>query len=244
MKQEHEIVAGVLAAQESSEAADRLIRQYLPFIRSETAKFVKRIPVEGQDEELSIAMFAFYEAALAYSRGRGAFLSLAAIAIRNRLIDYVRTESRHLGQTSLDQPVGGEDSPTLLEQLDAGHDEFEARAGRTATREEIQEYSAALKEYGLELGDVADNCPKQERTLAACHRALSYVKEHPRLLEILTQSKKLPLTQLADGAGVERKTLERHRKYMVAILLAYTNGFEIIRGHLRHVAPKQGGVRA
>ena len=40
------------------------------------------------------------------------------------------------------------------------------------------------------------------------------------------------MTELASGAGVERKTLERHRKYLVAMLIAFTNGFEIIRGHL------------
>lgn len=31
------------------------------------------------------------------------------------------------------------------------------------------------------------------------------------------------------------KTLERHRNYLVAILLAYTNGYEIIRGHLSRI---------
>lgn len=38
------------------------------------------------------------------------------------------------------------------------------------------------------------------------------------------------MNQLVEGAKGERKTLERHRKYIIAILLAYTNGFEIIRG--------------
>ena len=34
----------------------------------------------------------------------------------------------------------------------------------------------------------------------------------------------------------DKKTMERHRKYLVALLLAFTNGFEIIRGHLRQMA--------
>ena len=42
-------------------------------------------------------------------------------------------------------------------------------------------------------------------------------------------------TCLLYTSGVERKTLERHRKYMVALLLIYTNGYEIIRGHLKQV---------
>ena len=44
------------------------------------------------------------------------------------------------------------------------------------------------------------------------------------------------MAQLSAGSGVDRKTMERHRKYLVALLLAFTNGFEIIRGHLRRIA--------
>ena len=42
MNKEHEIVSQVNAAKENSEAADALMRQYLPFIKAETAKFIPR----------------------------------------------------------------------------------------------------------------------------------------------------------------------------------------------------------
>ena len=92
-----------------------------------------------------------------------------------------------------------------------------------------------MKEFGVNLRDVADNCPKQQRTLDACRKALQYARENPALLDDLLKTKKLPIGQLTAGSGVERKTLERHRKYMVALLLIYTNGYEIIRGHLKQV---------
>ena len=95
---EYEIIRSVAAAQKDTQAADELVRQYLPFIKAETAKFLRRSPVEGQDDELGVAMFAFYEAAMSYQSGRGAFLKLAAAAIRNRLIDYQRKELRHAGE--------------------------------------------------------------------------------------------------------------------------------------------------
>ena len=58
------------------------------------------------------------------------------------------------------------------------------------------------------------------------------------------KSGRLPINELAAGSGVDKKTLERHRKYLVAILLAFTNGYEIIRGHLCQLAPaKEGGAK-
>ena len=133
---EHDIAAQVLAAREDPQAADELVRQYLPFIRSETAKAIGRPPVEGVDDELGIAMFAFHQAALAYDSSRGAFLPLAAAAIRNRIIDYRRKERRHEGVLSLDQRLDDGDSRTLLDQLDAGRDELAERQVRQEAREE------------------------------------------------------------------------------------------------------------
>lgn len=244
MKKEHEIVALVYAAKEDNRAADQLVNQYFPFIKAETAKYIKRVPMEGHDDELSIAMFAFHEAVLAYEKMKGAFLPYAARAIRNRLIDYSRKELRHTKHVSLDETVSGEDDRALVETLDTGKDDIHEHVERSAAKEEIFHFTKELADYGLSLADIADNCPKQKRTLAACHSALAWAKENPKLFDILLTTKKLPISQLAAGAKIEKKTLERHRKYMVAILLAYTNGFEIIRGHLKQIAPRKGGQTA
>ena len=45
MNNEHKIVQQVYAAKEDVQAADRLIGTYLPFIKTETAKFLKRPPI-------------------------------------------------------------------------------------------------------------------------------------------------------------------------------------------------------
>ena len=239
MNHEHEIVARVAAAKGDSLAADELVRQYLPFIRAEAAK-IRRQAVTDQDDEFSIAMMAFHEAVLAYQRIRGAFLPFAARAIRNRIIDFHRSERRHRGQLSLDQP-GDEDDRTLAETMDVGDDPIGAHTEAVAAKQELAHFAMELSRLGLSLTDIADNCPKQERTMAACHRALRYAKSDPELLEQAVTSGRLPITTLAANANVERKTLERHRKYMMAVLLAYTNGFEIIRDHLGRVAIVKGG---
>lgn len=235
MNEEHGILEQVYAAKESVQAADQLIGDYLPFIRAETAKFLKRPPEEGRDDELSIAMIAFHEAIGGYAKHRGSFLKYASMLIRSRLIDYARKERRHRQTVSLDAPAAGEESPSLGETLPEERDHPEESAHRQATRQEIEELSRQMESFGVSLSDVADNCPKQQRTLQACRKALAYARENSWLLEELVHGKKLPLAKLSDGSGVERKTLERHRKYLVALLLIYTNGYEIIRGHLAQV---------
>ena len=239
METEHRIVKKVYAAKEDSDKADDLIRSYIPFIRSEATKFMGRLCTD-QDDEYSIAMMAFYEAIMGYERGRGTFLGYAALLIKSRLIDYTRKEARHQGQISLDEEVGGEDDRALVDTLADNRDYYEESAHREATRQEIEELSSVMAQFDVSFSDVADNCPRQERTLEACAKAIRYAGENKKLLDALLRTKKLPLAQLVLGSGVERKTLERHRKYILTMLLIQTNGYEIIRGHLYHVLKKGG----
>ena len=241
VRTEHRIVDQVYAAKEDAEAADALIGQYMGFIRSETVKFIHAAPENGHEDELSIAMLAFYEAVLSYERGRGAFLPYAARAIRNRLIDHYRVEKRHGNVVSLHAPAGDQEDQPLLDTLPDPRDQIGDYEARSASQQEIQEFSAQLGRFGITFSDVADNCPRQERTLAACRRVLDYARSQPQLLSQVERTGKLPMAELALGSGVEKKTLERHRKYLVAILLAFTNGYEIIRGHLCRLAPAKGG---
>ncbi|MBM6870181.1 RNA polymerase subunit sigma [Pseudoflavonifractor phocaeensis] len=234
MNEGHDIIQQVCAAKKDMRAADDFISAYMPFIKAETAKFLKRPPIEGRDDELSIAMLSFYEAIRGYARERGGFLRYASILIRSRLIDYHRQERRHSDVLSIHAPAGEEALPledTLADRRDHSGELVE----REATREEIRALTRQMAEFGVSLGDVADNCPRQQRTLEACRRALQYARVHPELLEELLRTKRLPMARLAGGSGVERKTLERHRSYMIALLLIYTNGYDIIRGHLKQV---------
>lgn len=232
----HPIIQRVLAAKGNSLVADKLIRDYLPFIQSEVSKTAY---ANRYGDELSIAMIAFHEAIEAYLPGRGAFLNYAAVVIKNRLIDYYRSESRH-NSLSLSTPLEG-DELTLEDTLVDPKDEVEELDNRSATEAEIAELSQQLSEFGLSLSDIADQTPKQARTLEAAQEVLRYVKEHPRLIQELLATKKLPIKAIVDGTGVHRKLIERHRKYLIAVMVIYSNGYEIIRNHLGMILIKEGG---
>lgn len=245
VRTEHSIAGQVYEAKTDPEAADRLIGQYMGFIRSETVKFTHAAPEDGHEDELSIAMLAFYEAVLGYEKGRGAFLPYAARAIRSRLIDHYRSEKRHRNVISLHAPQGAEEGGgELLDTIPDTTDHADAYETRAASQREIREFSEKLAQFGLTFSGVADNCPRQERTLAACRRVLDFARSQPELLKRVEDTGKLPMNELASGSGTDKKTMERHRKYLVAVLLAFTNGYEIIRGHLCQVGPRKGGGKA
>ncbi|NLT10347.1 MAG: sigma-70 family RNA polymerase sigma factor [Ruminococcus sp.] len=229
----NQIVSQVYNAKKDSHAADELIEAYMPFIRSETAKFLKR-PPDSSDDELSIAMFAFYESIRNYSRLRGSFLKFASLQIKNRLIDYFRKEKRSKGMISLDQ-TDEDDKNELIDTISDDHDDYAETELREATQQEIAELSAQMNDFGVSMTDVADNSPRQKRTLEICNKAVRYARNNPELLAEFLRTKKVPISRLAEGADVERKSLERHRRYLVAVLLICTNGYEIMRGHIMQV---------
>lgn len=229
----------VSQAKKNRHAEDLLIQDYLPFVRSETTKILKRL-VSDNDDELSIALIAFHEAIHNYDEDKGTFLSLASLTIKSRLTDYYRKEKRHSDNISINTSVG--DTDTEMGDLIISEEETHADRiiYRDATLQEIAELSAQMADFGVSLSDVADNCPKQERNKAICLRAMQYARENTDILDEFLRTKKLPLAKLSEGSRTVRKTLERHRKYLIALLLICTNGYEIIRGHLRQVL--KGGI--
>ncbi len=235
---EHLIVKKVYDAKSDMQIADELIKEYMPFIKSETSKFLHRVPTYD-DDELSISMIAFHEAIRSYSRTRGSFLKYASVIIKNRLIDYARKEQKQSGVLSIEM-LGEERKTSVENNMPDEKDEIAEYEMRDATKSEIVELVRQMEPFGVSLSDVADNCPKQQKTIKACADAIEYAKQHPELLDEFLRTKRLPIAELTKGSGAERKTLERHRKYLVALLLIYTNGYEIIRGHIKQVL--KGGL--
>lgn len=240
-----DIVKRVVKAKKDVKAADALIREHIPFIKSETAKLTGRVPQEGRDDELSIAMMAFHEAIESYNFTRGNFIKFASVVIKRRLIDYMRKESKGQDEVSLSSAVTDDDSVTVADTIESGEDPYGDIHEREALKAELAELTEKLSDFGISLSDIAASCPKQERTLEACRSVLRAAVADGSIISELLRTKKLPMTSIAEKASVERKTLERHRKYIVTLLLIYSNGYDSIRDHLDQIfATGKGGEKA
>lgn len=233
MHTEHQIIKSVYEAKSDSAKADDLISAYLPFIRAEASKNMSRLCTE-HDDEYSIAMMAFYEAIMGYDKSRGAFLNYAALLIKSRIFDFNRKELRHKGIVSIYEKDANTEQ-TIADTIPDATDYYEQTINREAISVEIGELSKLLKEYDITFSDVADNCPKQSRSIERCKKAIVFAVNNQNVINELKRTKRIPLAEIVSGSGADRKTLERHRKYLVAMLLIKANRFENIYEFLHNI---------
>ncbi|MDO5027579.1 MAG: RNA polymerase sigma-I factor [Tissierellia bacterium] len=227
------LLDSIFKAKSSLIEADKLIRKYLPFIKSESSKLVNRHISEG-DDELSIAMIGFHEAIKSYELEKGNFISFASTIMKNRIIDYYRAESRHINQLSIEEELNGNKMP-LEEKLSSHDRNLERLEINIDLKNEILEFNKLLSSHNLTLSDIVDNTPRQARTKHACQQVIKTLLANEDFMRELIASSRLPISKLAKKAHVSKKTIERHRKYIVAIALIYTNGFFHIRDHISQV---------
>ncbi len=232
MRREMDIAEQVYTARQDPDLTDDFIEQYLPFIKAETTRFLGRACTE-QDDELSISMIAFHDAMNNYRRDRGAFISYASLVIRNRLTDHIRKEERHKKVISLD--VEFDDDLTLSDTIAAKDKDPLENEDLQARVSEIIEFKKQLHDFDITLEDLTVQTPKQQRSLEICKKAIAYTIANRSLLNVVVETGKLPLKEIASGAHVSRKTLERHRKYLIGIFLIFSNGYALMRDHLKEM---------
>ncbi|MDK2820169.1 MAG: polymerase sigma factor [Clostridia bacterium] len=210
-------------------AREELIRRFTPFILSVVSKVTGHFIRLGEDDEASVGLMAFNEAIDSYRPNGGAtFLSLAETIIRRRLVDYFRREKRHRGSLSLDAITGetavtadplGEEKINLVDEI----------ADRS---QEIKRYKEDLVAYGITLKDLVKASPQHQDARDRATAVARVIVANPLLKKFLKERKALPLKALQKEVDVSRKTLERHRKYIIAIAVMLMGNYEYLTDYI------------
>ncbi|MBB6731075.1 RNA polymerase sigma-I factor [Cohnella sp. CBP 2801] len=236
----------VAAIQQGDEALrNDWIRQYQPFIAKTASRFGKRYIDPSRDEEFSIALAAFDEAIGSYSpEGGSSFLGFAGQVIQRRLIDYARKERRHLTAVpySALQPQDDE-AGSVLAKLEAKEALTVYSRERTAEerKEEIASLQAELAPFGVSFYDLSEQSPKHHDSREMLLGIGARLAQNAALFGMLVKKRQLPLKELSELEQVSRKTLERHRKYIIAVTLIAGGPYPILREYIRVSAAKQEG---
>lgn len=201
-------------------ARDYLIQSHRDFIARIGSKACNRF-LTWDDDELSIALLAFNEAIDKFNPGEGAsFHTFAHRVIHNRLVDYFRKESKHR-HLSL-SPMDPDDEELSQFDLQYSSEQYQETENQAILAEVLESYMETLAEYGVTLDDLVKVSPKHKdskETLLTVAVKLS--REHT-LLESLKKNKLLPIKELELLTGVKRRVLEKGRKYLIALVLIFT----------------------
>lgn len=213
----------VLTAKQNEQALNDLIRDEKQWILRSASQTARRY-VTDRDDEWSVALKAFHEAVRVFEPGKGSFRAIASVVIRRRLTDWQRAEARQGGVVYVTQEAfGGEledgaDGVDLQVRRRVAADAVTAAEDDPASkaREEIAAAQELLGWYGFSLFDLADCSPRAEKTKKSCALAVRALLRDPVLMERMRKTHTLPLKELSDVSGVQRKVLDRHRKYLIA----------------------------
>ncbi|NLO41111.1 MAG: RNA polymerase sigma-I factor [Ruminiclostridium sp.] len=221
----------VLESREDQQKLNDLLEAYKPFIASCVQKLSGKYMRYGSDDELSVGMMAFVQAVKAYKPLYGEFLSYAGKVIRNKVIDYYRGQKRHTAKVVSLRLEPEEMDETIDQQASlASYDEERFRQDRVL---EIQSLKEILAGYGIRLSELENVSPKSKQTKQICSQVIQVIIRSPGMKDETLQSGNLPLVQIEKELNVKRKKFERHRKYIIAVLLIKTGDYPYLAEYVK-----------
>ncbi|MBT2690421.1 RNA polymerase sigma factor SigI [Bacillus sp. ISL-47] len=215
---------------------NELIESYKPFIAKTVSSVCKRY-IHESDDEFSIGLIAFNEAIQKYSQDKGSSLiSFSEVLIKRRVIDYIRKQSKYQnlsfnGGANLDEDETA--GSTIEDELSI--EDFRKKTDEELRREEILQFTQILQQFDLSFADLIEQSPKHADARKNAMAVAGILVENDELKTILLEKKRLPIKQLEGYVSLSRKTIERNRKYIIAISLILAGDYVYLKDYIKGV---------
>jgi RNA polymerase sigma factor len=208
------------------------INEYKPFIASCVTKITGRFMRYGEDDELSIGMLAFSEAIKAFDSSKGHFLPFAQNVIRRRLVDYYRKEKKHDNVIYLNDQVQSDDKDEMDFSLELSVQQHFERQASENRRLEIDELGKELQAWGVTFNELVNISPKHKKTREICLDIIRKIISTEDIVETIKKKKYLPVAEVEKITKVSRKTIERSRKYIIAVVIIMTGDYLYLKEYI------------
>lgn len=218
----------------SEETVNAILVSYTPFVKKTASHVCKRY-ITDQDDEFSVSLHAFHEAILKYETDKNAsFLTFAHLLIRRKLIDHIRKEVR-VKEVSFGMAGPNGDETNLLTKYEQSssieHYIDEQRASER--KEEMIRYGDLLRVYGLSFEELVSVSPKHTDARQTAIEIAQIIAETDEFYRYVIEKKRLPIKELEDLVEVSRKTIERQRKYIIALVLLLGSDYEVLKEYVK-----------
>jgi RNA polymerase sigma factor len=213
---------------------NEVLEDYKPFVKKTVSSVCKRYIYES-DDEFSIGLIAFHDAILKYNHQRGSsIISFSEVIIKRKVIDYIRKNGR-FQDVSIDMSLLEDDDETAnltIEQI-VSVEEYGKQQEGEKRREEIISFQEHLSYFKLSFHELVEQSPKHEDARLNAIDIAKTVVNSKELLDYLLEKKRLPIKKLEKQVNVSRKTIERNRKYIIAITLILIGNYVYLRDYLK-----------
>ena len=214
---------------------NQIISEYRPFVLKITSKVCKRY-IDDQDDEFSIALVAFNEAIDAYDQTQKAsFLSFSELVMKRRLIDHIRKQQKFQNQLPMTAFEIQDDEDHFLNpvEIKQAQMEYEEHQTQEKRKEDILAYVKELANYGISLNELVEISPKHKDARENLFSIADILVKDDNMLSYLKERKSIPIKDLLPKVEVSRKTIERNRKYIIALVLIQINDFYFLKDYLQ-----------
>ncbi len=193
---------------------ERLIRHYQPYILNAVGHICKK-HVTWSSDETSIGLIAFNRAidTFEFDKGR-TFVNYVYLLIQREIIDYFRKEKRHLHPVSEDNQSEHDKA-----EMKASLESYQQSTNTSALVEEILELDQTLSQFNISFEQLESHSPKHRKTRIKVMEMAAEFIQHVDLVDELVNKKVFPVTSFNKRTGYRSKSIERHRKYLITIIM-------------------------
>lgn len=213
---------------------DRFISDYRPFIIKSVSQILnnKYIDIENS-EEYSVGLIAFNEAIEKYDEEKKcSFKKFSYQVMQRRLIDYRRKNEKNSKVYPFSYFEGDESYDFEYKYLAEKHtDHFY----NFEIREEFASFIDKMKDFGITMDDLMKNMPKHRDSRKNCAKIAKLIAEDEKLVEKLNKKKTIPFRDIANHVEVSQRTVERNRKYIIALVLILVSDLDIIKNYIKNL---------
>ncbi len=216
---------------DSPEQRDELLRELEADVRRIASRVCKRV-ITRQDDEYIIAYKGMDEAITSYRpHHKASFLSFAYQVVHRRLVDYFRQEARYQKIVPFSGPEGREEESNHPEIVALSFERHKKEEMAQMRRSEIEIFKQALKRHGISLAELVKKSPKHRDTRENLFQIAKILVSDQQLLDQF-YSQRRPSKQMAQKLGLHRRTLSRHRTYLIALTVLVVEDLTLMRSYV------------
>lgn len=231
------------------------IEKYMKFITSSVYNVLGKT-ISKEDDEFSVALAAFNDAIMQFNPDEGDFYDYAESFIHNRLSEKFGTGQETVAasdeeqeaevleiDTEIYKPGVGEETviePNVQDveiKVPDTEGELQDEVVDIDINSEIESFAKQLKKMQITFSDLAQCSPKKKKTQDRILDAAVYVINNNAAKQMVLDEGILPVSKILDNTKVDRKTLDKHRKYIIAYIVVLVGDYP---GLSKYITGEQG----